>query len=447
MLTNKANWISIFLHLLLFLIVASSVLTYGQVTQYALNGNWHPEYYKLQSYISMVSTPVKLLKDGFSFLLLAGSLFFHPTNPDRELKKNNLLAISYMFWLCLLGIGIARSIASDLSISLILFSLRPIIIVIALFVFCHRHLNAFYLRWVLEAVNFLALVQIVYAFLQRSTAVKLNGVNWLSSGLVRSVGTFIEPNSMGLFLALCFYCNLSLLPFHRWRYFILGSLASAIYLSDSRTSLLIIGLILTEKLYQASSRSYKILKDSLVIKFIGFPLFLLTALFMLGQINQLSFRAASSSMYGGRLEIFINYINQTEPISLLFGRYISFGSNILQTLQKNNAIVGAGDGDYFLADSTWASLLSQFGILGIYLALQVMSCIWKTPLSCSSFSGDNCFDISHKPGFLIYGLFSSFTIILFEYYAVLPIFICLLFVLRTPKSSLKTTYISEIPIK
>lgn len=435
----KADRISIFLHLLLFLIVASSVLTYWQVTQYALNGNWHPEYYKLQSYISIVPTPVRLLKDEFSFLLLIASFFFRPTNPDRELRKNNLLAISYMLWLCLLGIAIARSIASDLNISLIFFSLRPIIIVISLFVFCHRHLNPFYLRWVLEGVNILAIVQIIYAFLQRSMAVTLNGVGWFSSGYVRSVGTFTEPNSMGLFLALCFYCNLSLLPWHRWRYFIVGLLVITIYLTDSRTALLIIGLIVAEKLYHKLSRSYKILKDSLVIKVIGFPLFLLTTFFLLEQINQVSVRAVNSSISGGRLEIFINYINQTEPLSLLFGRYISFGSNILQTLQKNTAIVGGGGGDFFLADSTWAALLSQFGILGVYLAIQVIYCIWKTPFSGSYFMPSKFFDISHKFVFLMYLLLCSFTIILFEYYAVFPIIICLLFILRTPKPILKSS--------
>ena len=150
MLRTPSAKISILLHTLLFAIVASSTLNYWSVANYALNGNWNPYYFQKQSYIELVPSWVKILKDIFALLLLFFSLWFRSTTPKLGLKENRGLIICYALCLISLGIAIARCISSNYSITLVFTCLRLFIAVIAVFVFCHRHLHPYYFRWVFE---------------------------------------------------------------------------------------------------------------------------------------------------------------------------------------------------------------------------------------------------------------------------------------------------------
>ena len=159
MLRSSSAKISIFLHTLLFLIVAASALNYWSVAEYAIKVSWDAYYYKKIGYISLVPNWQKGLKDLFAFLLLIGSLWFPATTPNQDLVKNKNLKICYALSLVVLGIAIARSISSDFTLIMILSCLRPFLPLVALFVFCHRHFQPYYLRWVLETLNILALIQ------------------------------------------------------------------------------------------------------------------------------------------------------------------------------------------------------------------------------------------------------------------------------------------------
>ena len=441
LLPPRSARISLLLHLLLFLVVAASALNYWKSANYALHGNWFIEYYKLPSYTSLVPTRLKLAKDGFAFLLLVGSLSFKSTNPDIILRGNKGLGVSYALCLCILGLAIARSLASDLPITAILSTLRPLIIVLAIFVFCHRHLHPYYLRWVFEATNGLALIQFYYALQQRQAAIIYNGVGLFDSGSARSVGTFTEPNTMGLFVALVFYLNLLVLPFHRLRLAMLGACSITIFLTGSRTALLIILLLVTTQLYQQLRQRLAVLRNPTFITFTLLPVFAMVAVWVLAQVNQISGRSASSSASGGRLDILIGYINQTDSLSLLVGQYLSFGSNLVQTLS-----LGQSDAEgkvFFLADSTWAALLGQFGFLGIFVFISIVYSLWKAPLLQSTELERNQQWLNQirggltqeRAGPLLYFILSSFTIILQEFYAVFPLFICLLFPWRIPLAS------------
>ena len=441
LLPSRSARISLLLHLLLFLVVVASALNYWKSANYALHGNWLIEYYKLPSYTSLVPTGLKLAKDGFAFLLLAGSLFFKSTNPDMTLRANKGLGVSYALCLCILGLAISRSIASDLPVQLILSTLRPLVVVLAIFVFCHRHLYAYYLRWVFEATNGLALIQFYYALQQRYAAVTYNGVGWFNSGSARAVGTFTEPNTMGLFMALVFYLNLFVLPPHRLRPILLVACSLTIFLTGSRTALLLILLLLAIHLYQRFRNRLSALRDPFLVTFTVLPGLGLLAAWLLSRVNQVSGRSSDASFSGGRLGILFGYIDQTEPLSLLFGQYLSFGSNLVQTLTVSQDSAEASV--FFLADSTWAALLGQFGLFGIVVFIGIFYSLWKSPLPQSTESATDRQWLhqargnlnQERTGLLIYFILCSFTIILQEFYAVLPLLIALLFPWRLPNTN------------
>lgn len=429
MLIAKHSQKSFFLHLLLFFFIASSVLTYWQSAEYALNGHWFSEFYRKEEYISIVPSWQKLLKDVLAFVLLVFSLFFRSTNTLERHQKEPFLKISYSLLIFVISISLTRSIFTEFSASAIFISIRPLIITISIFLFCHRHLNNIYLIKVLEATNVLALVQVYYSFLQREAAVLFNGVSWLSSGGVRSVGTFTGPNSMGLFLALCIYFNIYILKWNKFRIglFILYSIT--IFLSDSRTSILIVFLIFIEKAFDYLNRFFKSKKDFVFINFIHFVALPLIATFSLNAVKDLSSRGANSSVYGGRLEIFLDYAQQADILSILFGKHLGFGSNILQVLQDSQLSERSA---YFLADSTWAYLFSQFGILGMLLSLSILYYLFKSPYTYlntrNNFNANK--NGGKKNGLIIYMLCCFSTIIVFEFYAVLPILISLAFFIK-----------------
>jgi hypothetical protein len=420
------------LHTILFFLIASSVLTYSQLAEYALNGNWLIEYYKLTSYTNQVPVWIKTAKDGLALLLLFGSLIYRPTNPYPILKNNKDLTFSYTICSISLGIAFMRSLFTNLPNFLIFSALRPFIIIVAIFVFCHRHLQPPYLRWVLEATNILAIIQVYYAIRQRSSAILYNGVDWLHSGSARSVGTFIEPNAMGLFLALIFYINLSVLPPHRLRPLLLTLIAIGIFFTGSRASQLSSLIVLSLSVYKKFGASKNSTTEYLFKTFFAIPLLLTIVFWLYGQVNLASGRVSSAS--GGRVEIlFGDDLNSGDVLSLLFGKYLSFGSNLIQTLSNANSTT-TGSREFFLADSTPAWLLGQFGLFGVLGVLGVTYSIWRirlylkpsvTPINHFSLV-QNKLKIDRK-GLAIYLLFSTFTIILFEFYAVLPLLIPLLF--------------------
>ncbi len=410
--------------------VASSTLTYWKAANYAINGHWLPEYYKNQSYISLVPSWQKLLKDGFAFLLLLGSLFLPVTNPIYKYQKNNNLKITYILLLFIISISLARSIFTNFSLSILFLTTRPLIITATLFIFCHRHLNNHYLIKVLEFTNILALAQVFYAILQRMTAVNSNGVSWFSSGMVRSVGTFTEPNSLGRFLVICAYFNLYILKWHPWRIGLLAAYALAIFLSDSRTAILILFLLFTEKLFYYFTQFCKTKTDFIFINFTRFAILPFLAFYALITIKDLSVRGANSSLYGGRLEIFLFYVNQSDVFSILFGKHLGFGSNTLKILQASSFIEG---NDSALADSTWTYVLLQFGILGILLVMQILYFLFKAPMIYFDVKKNPQVDrmlTSQKMAIAIYIFFCLATIIIFEFYAVLPLLICALFFIQ-----------------
>lgn len=429
---TKHTWF--LLHALLFLIVASSTLTYWSVAEDALN-NWHPEYYISETYISRVPTWQKLLKDGFAFLLLILSILLYPTNSINNLifLKDKSLKVSYVLGLFVLSVAFVRSVNSDFSLSIIISSLRPIFFTVSLFVFCERHLNYYYLIWVLEGVNVLAIIQVFYAFLQRQSSVIQYGAGWFSSGSVRSVGTFIGPNTLGLFLAIVFLANLYILPWNKFRCILLLLCFYGIFLSDSRTSLLIAFLLILEFIFIKFLNKFKTsLKDFYFLQILITAFAILNITFLLDQIKNLSSRGSDSSASGGRLEILLSFIKNHDIFTILFGKSLGYGSNLVSTLQIGSNSLESNN---FLADSTWASLLSQFGLVGVLFAIAITYFILRLPQQNNIINLKrlnnikNYFNIK-KMGVLIYLIPASSTIVLLETYAVLPILLAVLFAIR-----------------
>jgi hypothetical protein len=444
-ISSNFRKISIFLYSLLFLAIASAVLTYCPVSEYALNGNWHPEYYTRTSYILLVPTWQKVLKDLFTLLLLLSSALLPPTNTGSSLSDNRGLKVSYALCICVLGIAIARSVISELSLIAIISCLRPIFVICSIFLFAHRHLNRYYLRWVFEWTNLLAVIQVFYAVRQRLFAVLYNGVSWLDNGTVRSVGTFIGPNTMGLFLALVFYINIEVLPRQRWRYIFLVFCAIGVYFSGSRSATLIVVLIAYLKILNEIKNSFKTVKERSLMMALGAISLPAVLILLILQVNSLNTRAAGTSVSSGRIEILMSYIDGTDTFSLLFGKHLGFGSEILFTLYKNG-ILKAESSSLFLADSTWASLVAQFGLLGLFAIFMTIYYLWRTPEYITRPYKQAKFRnnlTAQRSGLLVYIAIISSVAVLQESYAVLPIILVLLFTLRLERPLYQTYYMVD----
>ncbi len=434
----RLEQIPILLHGLLFAIVASSSLTYWQSAEYALNGNWLIDYYHRQLYIDQVPAVQKAAKDMMALLLLTGSLYFRPTNSNAALQYDRDLSISYLICAAAVGIAFVRSLYTNLPDFILVASLRPAIFIIAIFVFCHRHLHPYYLRWVLEAANLLTIVQVYYSVKQRNAAIFYNGVSWLDSGSARAVGTFTEPNSMGLFLAFMFYANTSILPPNKFRPVLLVMMAISIFFTGSRASQMIILIVLAATFY----RKFWIPKESSVEDFfkkvVSIPLALFAGSWFYGQVNVYSGRADGSSATGGRLDIIFSITEQLDVSSLIFGKYLSYGSNLINTL---SGIGEDGKSTYLIADSTPAWLIGQFGLVGAFGVLYVAYCLFRAPtlkriVFLTHRFRPNWEKIERdQVGLAVYLFFSSTTIILLEFYAVLPLLITVLFPWQIAKNS------------
>jgi hypothetical protein len=164
--------------------------------------------------------------------------------------------------------------------------------------------------------------------------------------------------------------------------------------------------------------------------------------FFASQAKDISIRATHSTIYGGRLEILLGYLEELDNLSLLIGKYIGYGSNVVQLLTEKNGFDVNGS-NVFLADSTWTSLLSQFGILGIFIVIQVIYFLWKNPRGMKNITFGrevhiiNTNFVNERAGLVIYLICCTSTAIIFESYAVLPIVVCLMFALRTQTLALQ----------
>lgn len=440
MLRSSSAKVSIFLHTLLFLIVAASALNYWSLAEYALKESWYSDYSTRHDYISLVPVWQNGLKDLFAFLLLIGSLWFPATTPNQDLMKTKGLTTCYALSILVLGIAIARSIASNFTFIFILISLRSCLHIVALFVFCHRHLQPYYLRWVLEAINVLALIQVFYASWQRQTDIQYNSVDLLSIGAVRSVGTFINPNTMAIFLAIVFYVNLSVLPQRKWRFLILLLCGVGIFFSGSRAGLstilmlsLIASYIKIKKIYNIN---FNFIKNKILSLLITIPIISIIFINTVEYVNSKGNRGDSSIQNDGRLGIFTSLIDKSDAWSLLFGHHLGFGSNILVRLNRDTP---STYGQTFISDSTFTSLLSQFGVCGLLVTLSVTFILFKkrskiiysnNPYLFLTLRGNINQD---KTGFFIYLIGTSMTAIVFESYAILPIVISILFYFQMPE--------------
>ena len=435
---SPQGYIALLLHLLLFFIVVATVLTFLSLNNEFLNpsGWYSPEYYKLKANIDNVSTLRRTLKDGVALVLLVGSLWVNPTHPNPQLQRNGDLKLLYGVGLALLAVALVRTLTTPLGLTNALATLRPLVMSMALFVFCHRHLNPAYLRWVLEALNPLALLQVYYAYQQRNNSIDWHGVTFWSRGAVRSVGTFAEPNTLGLFLALVIYLNLSVLPPHPLRYGLVAAYATTIlYFADSRSGALLMAMVIILELYRWLSRLDPFLRRPAVLGLAIAPLVLGLSYWLLGEISSSSVRGDMSDSSGGRLGAVVGAVNSSGPIALLVGKYLGAGSNVLQVLNQ----VGSSSGmDLIISDSTLAALINQVGFLGVLVFVGIIYVLLRLPTSGLPLPGPEGRHRSaplrqERAGLVAILLLVGLTNVIFEMYALWPILVPLIFPWRWPE--------------
>ncbi|WP_199248735.1 hypothetical protein [[Phormidium] sp. ETS-05] len=409
------------------MLITVSVLTYLKPAQYAVSGQWHPGYFKLESYISLVPSWQKAGKDFLGLILLILSLYFPAADLQYQAYKQYKLEKVYIFLLMFLGIAFARSIISQYTLIQILILLRPIILIISLFVFCSKHLNLEFLLKIFNLINFLGVFQVYYCFFQRYNAVVHNGISWFSRGDIRAVGTFINPNTMGFFVVLLIYLNFYINP-TKLKIFISFFYILPLFWADSLTGLLLFCLFMVERVFTAIVKKTRFWsRNSDLTKILVLPLFGLVVILLASLIKNSSNRGSGYSISGGRLEIFFSYLNTTNTLSIILGKYWGFGSNVLQTVSSDTLFNQQNNHTYFLADSTFTALIAQFGLVGLALVFSVFYCLWWYPKLSGIKPNNNYFSCRPNMIILLYLFLTGFATNIFENYAILPIIISLLF--------------------
>ncbi|UOO12031.1 MULTISPECIES: hypothetical protein [unclassified Synechocystis] len=399
------------------------------MSDYAVNQSWDAYFYKYSDYLDLVPTWEKILKDAFSLVLLLASIYF-PRRKILDFSPNINLQRYYLSFILLFFLSLSNLFASRDVTNLTLFTIvaviRPFLITASLLFFCHKHLNFFYFRIILECVNIIGIIQVYHSFLQRNSAIINNGLDWLHSGSARSVGTFADPNTLGRFLALLIMVNLFMLPPNIIRFFLIISYGIALFFTGSRASLLIIGIFIL--LFVAIKLSRQSIASTRA-KNLTFAFLLTVPLlqFLLLRINLISNRAddTASPLQDGRYHILFNLINRLNPYEFIFGNYLGYGSNAL--------ILTGYDGSNFLSDSTPASLIGQFGITGLLLFILIVINLFKqTPRHININNSQDYLVLTgdllqSRNALSFYLIISCFTTIIFESYAVIPILLGLIF--------------------
>lgn len=410
---------------LYLILIIASVLTYTSSSSFAIFQDWDPYHFQKARYISRTPSYQRFLKDILIIVLFICSIIYKPERSFIQKRRFSNLHIFYILSLFIIAISIARNLDTNVDIKLVLMSTRPMFYLLTLILFCHRHLNSVFLLKVLSYSNFLLVIQFIYAVLQRFQAVINQGISIFSLGHMRSVGTFAGPNSLGLYLSLMLIINLYVLRDSKYLSYFSSLCLVGIYLSGSRTSIMIAILVLALKLKDKIIGKFS---NSLIQRFLfDLILFIPAFLYLPFYVKDISDRGGSDvALEGTRREIFTNLLSTSDIPSLLFGHYLGYGSNAVVTYQKEIG-VSLEQSYSFIADSTPSYLIAQFGFFVFPLIILFFLRLWfsKNSLQFSNKS------VIHKPKTAIFAylLCSSLTIILFEFYVAMIILVPLCFLL------------------
>lgn len=175
----------------------------------------------------------------------------------------------------------------------------------------------------------------------------------------RIVGTMLQPSSLGItsVLVLAFYLIYS--DSGRWRVYAAVIVTTLVFFSGSATALVLLFLLLVLILYRKIPRHYRSLFRIAAVC-LGLLMFLL--------LPEISGRSDVMDSLWGRILPVELYLEQHDPVSLLFGQGLGAGTNAAANLLMNwqtEQAPGYSHFTIFIADATPMALIAQVGISGL----------------------------------------------------------------------------------
>ncbi len=305
-------------------------------------------------------TVFKVLKDVVFVLFVAFSFFFMWRYKIRWKMRYGWLFVSITF---LLLYAFVRSYF-QYSIILSLAGLRSFMFVgVAM-------IGAWAVRR--ESLNFLAksLMVLVLFQLLLVPIEFMYGMHLFTSERIgnRIVGTMLQPSSFGIISGLVLIWYFAFSGIRKWLWCFTVIVFFLVIISGSGTAILLLLFASIVALWTKMVKRLCVWLKCIIIALGGIVVFLLLP-FLTGRVN------VFESLWGRLLVYKIHLLTGTGWFELLFGRGLGAGTNTAVNLLMDwsaNSMHGGGSHFVFVADSTPLMLITQIGVVGLFLVYGVL---------------------------------------------------------------------------
>ncbi len=276
----------------------------------------------------------------------------------------------------LLGISFAVTAAEQPPV-LALLGLRAFSPFFLVFI-AYSYLDMTHIRSVVRVLSFLLIVELCAACIRMRYGLAIHGVTYLGLA-ARPSGTFMSPSSWSIFLCfiICYMLGLDVHRFGRPRRrtrCLVAVSTILVLLSGSGAGVLALTTLLScYLLFFSRANSY--LKASLV------PMFLLMACVIGGHLHTITGRATIYRSLWTRVGIFSDVFMSAGTKEMLIGRGLGAGSNVAVTFASLNPLASWDSDTVFIADSLYASMMAQAGVLFLLVFLLLTVWVFRRALS------------------------------------------------------------------
>lgn len=292
----------------------------------------YASYLGLTAITNKVSIIYKIGKDlGFLliiFIAIVGSIY--------SKKIPRITPPFYVLFLSIIGLSLLNG---NLMLSVAGYRwILPIFLILAIY----PYIDLDFIKNLTKVLYYLMIVQVTLQILQMFFMPPIAGTNFLGLS-ARNTGFFVYPGPTGLFanVCLCFFE-----AFKKFRFSTLLVIISVILSMSSTGAFILFTLLFFIKFYH--KRYFKLL--CLLLPFFLFFIFI--------NLDTITGRSKGDTMISGgtRFEILLESITNATLISTQFGT-------------ATNTAVSMKLEDAFIADSTYISLITNFGFIGFSIIL------------------------------------------------------------------------------